>query len=1060
MDSTSNRQETNRRVTLSEEMLPPTEVLSPARERRGNAGASATISGLPNGNYEILRELGQGGMSVVYLARQRPLNRLVALKMLLLGRQASTGALERFRREAAIIAGLQHANVIHIYEVGELQQVPFLALELCEGGSLADRHGQQAPHASEAAGLVEKLARAVHAAHNAGIIHRDLKPANILFLADGTPKITDFGLAKRLDADADQTHPSEVVGTPCYMAPEQTGWTRHAIGPAADVYALGAILYQLLTGQPPFRAPTSLETLTQVVDKEPVRPRQLQPKSPRDLETICLKCLAKDPARRYGSAATLAEDLRRFQAGESIIARPPGLAEKTTRWVQKRPLVAGLGAALLILLVVGFGGLSVAWGDALAAKHIAARQTHLALEKDALARKATRAEKLAEASALQANAKAKQHSKEAQEATAEAKEQRQHAQEATAAVGKKSEQLEWTSANNQLLLAQVAGSQVEPKTGGGIQAALAALEKVDSKQRMWEWYYLKRLYTGGLLNLEKKGARWTAVAWSPDGAYLAAVDDQGAVQLWEAHSGRAVATKLATHTLIPRLVFRPGSRTLALCTYDGAVRLWDWERNAIDALPKRHQGVVLGIGFSADGRLLASGGADNAVRVWDVDLRKELYTLHVIGGPIYSVAFSPNGTLLAAAIAAPRPYEASKKTTESSRLVAWDLTTRQERFTRPIPGAGKTSRVVFRSDGKLLATADGDGSVGFWDVATGNLVGTGMGHRGAVLDVAFQPAQSSLASCGQDGTVRLWSSPAGKKSALLKGHVGAVSSVCWSPDGTRLATAGMDGTIKVWDPADEDGARVLSGQEAEAAVLAFHPDGCLAAAVGPFVCLYHPESSAATPTRRLVGHRNDIRCLCWVEKDRLLSVGNDQQVILWDTVRDKRLQETTVSIQGATALAFSANGHVLAVGRSDGTIQLWDWRKDYMFRELRGSEDEVIALAFSPDDRTLLCGCADETVRLVDIKSGEQPLVLRANSKARGVAFTAQGNRLITGHANNQVLLWDARTGQLLLRLSARTGQVCSLAASPDDRWLAAGSGDRTITLWEGRRPVTAQDHR
>jgi serine/threonine-protein kinase len=313
------------------------------------------------GDYELLGRLGRGGMGVVYQARDHRLDRLVALKMILAGAHADPEELARFRAEAQAQARLQHPNIVQVYEVGEADGWPYFALEYVDGGSLEKRLAGLPQPARWAAGLVETLARAMHHAHQQGLVHRDLKPANVLLAADGTPKVTDFGLAKRLQAEAGKTPSGAVVGTPSYMAPEQTLSRPGAVGPAADVYALGAILYECLTGRPPFLAETALDTLVQLQGQEPVPPRRLQPKVPRDLDTICLKCLEKESARRYASALALADDLSRFQAGEPIRARPVGLAGRLGRWARRQPVVAGLAAALVLALVGGFAAVAWQW---------------------------------------------------------------------------------------------------------------------------------------------------------------------------------------------------------------------------------------------------------------------------------------------------------------------------------------------------------------------------------------------------------------------------------------------------------------------------------------------------------------------------------------------------------------------------------------------------------------------------------------------------------------------------------------------------------------------------
>jgi formylglycine-generating enzyme required for sulfatase activity len=308
--------------------------------RRSLTPAGSSLPCIPG--YEVLGVLGRGGMGIVYQARHVKLKRLVALKMIRAGSYASEQELARFQAEAEVVARLQHPHIVQVYEVGEHHGLPFFALEYVDGGSLAQKLTAELLPARSVAGLVQTLARAVNCAHQRGIIHRDLKPANVLLTADGTPKVADFGLAKRVYVDAGDTQTGAILGTPSYMAPEQAAGRLSEVGPRADVYALGAILYACLTGRPPFRAETPADTLMQVLTDEPVPPRRLQPKVPRDLETICLKCLRKEPARRYASAVELADDLQRWLAGEPIRARPVSLGARGLKWAKRRPTAAAL----------------------------------------------------------------------------------------------------------------------------------------------------------------------------------------------------------------------------------------------------------------------------------------------------------------------------------------------------------------------------------------------------------------------------------------------------------------------------------------------------------------------------------------------------------------------------------------------------------------------------------------------------------------------------------------------------------------------------------------------
>jgi formylglycine-generating enzyme required for sulfatase activity len=342
-----------RRHTEPAPDLPPLGV-----PRSDGAAPQSTLPAVPG--YEILGELGRGGMAVVYQARQLQPNRIVALKMIRAIEHAGPTEWLRFQIETEAVARLQHPHIVQLYEAGEVRGQPFFSLEFCDGGTLAQQWTKQRPSPREAAGLIETLARAMHYAHLRGVVHRDLKPGNVLLTGpERTPKITDFGLAKRIDAEArDVSQSGAIMGTASYMAPEQAAGKVHDTGPAADVYALGALLYECLTEQPPFRAETALETLQQVLEQEPLSPSRRGLRVPRDLETICLKCLNKEPARRYASAEDLANDLRRFQAGEPIRARAVGAAERTWKWVRRWPALSAL-LAVVPLAMVGLLVLSV-----------------------------------------------------------------------------------------------------------------------------------------------------------------------------------------------------------------------------------------------------------------------------------------------------------------------------------------------------------------------------------------------------------------------------------------------------------------------------------------------------------------------------------------------------------------------------------------------------------------------------------------------------------------------------------------------------------------------------
>ncbi len=547
--------------------------------------------------YQVLGELGRGGMGVVYKARQIKLNRIVALKMILAGGHAGKSELIRFRTEAEAIARLQHPNIVQVHEVSEHAAVPYFSLEFCAGGSLAQKIAGTPWRAQNAARMVETLSRAMAAAHQKGVIHRDLKPANVLLLDDGTPKISDFGLAKKLD-EASQTQSGAVMGTPSYMAPEQAGGKGREVGPATDVYALGAILYELLTGRPPFKAATAMDTVLQVLHDDPVPVSQLQSKTPRDLETICLKCLQKEPAKRYASADALGDDLRRFLAGEPIAARPIGVPERVHKWVRRRPVVASLLAAVCVVTLVGVGAFAWAFDQTLDARDLAIyqeKETANALVETDKARKKADEEKL--------NAEAARQDAE----SARAKTQ---AEKTAADIARQQAEVATQEAKKQLARAEVRGYALLMTMG----------------QRELQSNDIQRSLETGTENHQLIGPNdaLLCLAYSPDGRFLAAGSNNRTVTIWDTET-RKQRFLLTGHSGPVRcLAFTPDGERLASGVANifqegqpQAIKLWDVATGQNLLTLIAHSRPVKALCFSHDGNRLASAGDDGTVRLWE-----------------------------------------------------------------------------------------------------------------------------------------------------------------------------------------------------------------------------------------------------------------------------------------------------------------------------------------------------------------------------------------------------------------------------------------------------------
>jgi WD40 repeat protein/serine/threonine protein kinase len=789
--------------------------------------------------YEILHEVGRGGMGVVYKARQVSLNRPVALKMILAGSHAGPTERDRFRREAEAVATLQHPHIVQIFEIDEANGHLYLALEYVEGGSLA-QHLRGSPWSGkDAAELVELLARAVHYAHQQGVVHRDLKPANILLAgkfemrnakpdkeADNpalsnfefrvsrfSPKVSDFGLAKRLSdsGNPDGTKTGAVMGTPSYIAPEQASGKTRDVGPPADVYALGAILYELLTGRPPFMGETPLDTVLQVLHDDPVPPKRLQPTVPRDLETICLKCLNKSVAKRYAGADALADDLRRFLRGEPIKARPLSAWGRGVKWAKRHPSLAALGVvtvgATLALVVV----LSVAY----------------ARVRDAVEQKEFEAQ-----AARRAKADEEGQRKRAEALAADIEKKRVEADKQNEALKREVE--ERRRAAFALQLAQVAAMcDRDPRR------ALVLLEdetRCPKDLRDFTWGYLRRLcqreeqvyfdHQAGMMPADPIHA----VAYSPSGTLVATAGGQGRVRVWDPRDGRTWAVLVGHTGAIRGIAFSPDGGALATAGDDGSVRLWELPVEMLEdarksvaflpvirplvkpltlepavTLPDVHQKEKVNcVAFSPSGRFLVSGGDDGALRWWNLSGWRTSNADIAAGGGLAAV-----GVALTHAQFSPRPV--SNVRTVGAHGDA--------------NGVKGVKCLAFAAAGNVVVSGGADGRVRVWAADGANLYRSIDGHADAVLAVAVAPDGQTVATVnnGATPTIRLINAATGRLNRQLVGHTGAIYTLAFSADGELVASAGFDRSVRIWDLDGQERALLLGHEQAVSAV-AFAPD--------------------------------------------------------------------------------------------------------------------------------------------------------------------------------------------------------------------------------------------
>ncbi len=1023
-----------------------------------------------NGNrFQLLQRVGLGACGAVWRALDTRLQRTVALKVPHPGLVSSPEALERFHREARAAAQLRHPGIVTVHEVTAHQGLPALVEDFIDGEPLRDLLARRRLTYRETAQLIAEVAEALHYAHRMGAVHRDIKPANIMVKPDGPagelrPLLVDFGLARNGGAEITLTLEGQIVGTPAYMSPEQAGGEGHGVDRRTDVYSLGVVLYEMLTGELPFRGGKAL-LLQQILHEEPRRPRSVNPAIPRDLETVCLKAMARELDRRYASAGDLADDLRRFLRGEPVRARPVGWAERGLRWVRRRPTLAALAGVSGLAALALFG---VAW-----AALDAARLRDAFAETDRLR---------GEQTTLRARAEAGLY-------------------------------------HQRVLLASREWS------AGNVGRTQQLLEDCEPALRGWEWNYLRGLCHTDLLTLRHRSVRpgwWTvtSVAWSPDGKWLLSGCKDGGVHLWDAATGHHERL-LGTHEGgVMAVAWGSDSRHAASAGLDQIVRIWDTVRGTELHILQGHYGHVYSVAFSPDGRQLASGSGEwleniypvnpgrAEVRLWDVNSGRKLRSWPAGPHDVVGLAFHPDGRTLAAACGS---WMARPGRGAPGELILLPLDGAAAR--RILRGhAGPLTGVVYSPDGKYLATSSLDQTVKIWDAVGGTEVNTLRGHRDWVRGVAFSPDGRRVASAGADAVVKVWGVPKGDELLTLRGHTQAVSAVAFRPDGRRLASAAGDQSIKIWDAVREPEGPRYVGHAGAVVALGLSPDGtvCYSAAnpaTGGEVHAWRTDT--ARRLREYQGSTAPINVLAVSADGRFLAAGrNDGTVQIWETATGRKLSTAPGHVGSVRGLAFTADSQrllsvglhrdvaavpndgaggwqqefqvcdlahgkmqrlashagipwprslaihpqedVAIVGDDRGTVRLWDMTSLGAVTEWSAHERVVCGLAFRADGKRLASASWDNTVKVWDVTSRQAICTLRGHSRnVLGVAFSPDGRRLASAGEDRMVKLWNPESGWETLTLTGHADIVTAVAFSPDGRRLLSASLDGTVKVWQ-----------
>lgn len=1038
-------------------------------------------AGVHLGEYQLLSEIARGGMGIVFKARHRKLNRIVALKVTRSDKQSPEEESFRFLAEAEAAAKLDHPNIVPIYEVGEDGGRLFFSMAYVEGKSLAQLVRASPLTPRRAVELIKQVADAVSYAHSNGVIHRDLKPGNILVDGKGLPRITDFGVAKRTDVESGLTRDGQIMGTPSYMSPEQAGGKNDQVGPLADVYSLGATLYFLLVGRPPFQAGSVIDTLRQVEDLEPVPPRVLSRSVDRDLDTICLKCLEKRPEQRYASAAELSADLERFLQGQAIHARPVGTFGKLTRWGRRNPAIATLVG------LVAFGLVATTIASLLTLNHI------LGINED-----------LVDAKNL-ANQNALNEKMQRRRADDQARETRRQLERLYSEKG-----LDLAD-NRDLSGALLWWTQPFSDQHGTVERPESTLKRLSLYWRYSPSSALEQIFMVQspcwFATFNPKGDRFAAggedgqiriwdvstgetvlppldhvanirhLAFSPDGTFLVSSSWGQGVRVWDTATGKLIKDLLgkkhientaispdgkrvisagagkdvsifSTETWQPISKELPHKRELSFvafsrdgtkivtASWDGTARVWDGFTGDPVTPPLSHEthGVTWAE-FSPDGKLVVTACWDKKARIWDVASGKLISTMASHKSQLRQASFHPGGRLLVTA-------------SEDGTAMVWEVATGRS-VTPPLQHQSVVWRAVFSPSGGQVATASRDGTARLWDTATGQSIAIFRNQR-AVRHVQFSRDGKDLIVASEDGTVKLWQLDREISQGPRIGHLADLQDASFSPDGKWILTASRDGKARVWDSDTGKPVSNWMGHQSWIRNASFSPDGRMVLTASTDGTARVWESETGKPIGQPMVHSREVRYASFsLDSRKVVTAGMDESAKIWNAQTGQLIFKLDHASQVWYAV-FSNNGEKVATGTTTGEVAIWDCASGKCLAQVTRHKLIVSCLAFSPDDRFLLSASEDGNARVSEIATGKTlPQEFRHGAAILHASFRQDGRWVLTSSQDGSAQIWETATGRPVSPAMAHRGTVFRAVFSPDGKWVSTASADGTMRVWE-----------